>query len=181
MKIPFRLLSLFAAFILISCGNDKKSAEPVQITIETSAEEKVYDSEKNETEFKDPMVAKVFRQYINLKTALINTDSEIAALAGADLMLVYSKMDVNDEMMLALKTLSESKEIEVQRASFVIITAGVEDLLTGALSSGTIYKTYCPMAFNNTGAFWLSSTKEIRNPYFGDKMLKCGRIDSEIQ
>ncbi|MBT7306171.1 MAG: DUF3347 domain-containing protein, partial [Bacteroidetes bacterium] len=26
----------------------------------------------------------------------------------------------------------------------------------------------------------LSNSKEIRNPFFGDKMLKCGRIDKEI-
>jgi hypothetical protein len=37
------------------------------------------------------------------------------------------------------------------------------------------------MAFGNTGAHWLSNTKEIQNPYFGDKMLKCGRVDAEIK
>jgi hypothetical protein len=36
------------------------------------------------------------------------------------------------------------------------------------------------MAFNNTGGYWLSNSKEIRNPFFGDKMLKCGRIEKEI-
>ncbi|MFT4674108.1 MAG: hypothetical protein ACI9R6_001009, partial [Saprospiraceae bacterium] len=34
--------------------------------------------------------------------------------------------------------------------------------------------------FNNTGGYWLSNSKEIRNPYFGSKMLKCGRIDKEF-
>jgi hypothetical protein len=53
--------------------------------------------------------------------------------------------------------------------------------MEGALAAGTIYKQYCPMAFSNTGAYWLSESKEIRNPYFGDKMLKCGRIVSEIK
>ena len=32
------------------------------------------------------------------------------------------------------------------------------------------------MAFNNTGAYWLSNSKEIYNPYFGDMMLNCGRV-----
>ena len=50
-----------------------------------------------------------------------------------------------------------------------------------ALQSGTIYKQYCPMAFNNEGAYWLSESKDIMNPYFGDRMLKCGRVDAEIQ
>jgi Cu(I)/Ag(I) efflux system membrane fusion protein len=30
------------------------------------------------------------------------------------------------------------------------------------------------MAEDDSGAFWLSETEEIRNPYFGDMMLKCG-------
>jgi Cu(I)/Ag(I) efflux system membrane fusion protein len=30
------------------------------------------------------------------------------------------------------------------------------------------------MAFDNKGAYWLSETEEIRNPYFGDVMLGCG-------
>jgi hypothetical protein len=30
------------------------------------------------------------------------------------------------------------------------------------------------MAFDDKGAYWLSEMKEIRNPYFGDRMLKCG-------
>jgi len=36
------------------------------------------------------------------------------------------------------------------------------------------YYQYCPMAFDNKGAYWISNETEIRNPYFGEKMLKCG-------
>jgi Cu(I)/Ag(I) efflux system membrane fusion protein len=32
------------------------------------------------------------------------------------------------------------------------------------------------MAFNNKGAYWLSETKEITNPYFGASMLACGEV-----
>jgi hypothetical protein len=37
------------------------------------------------------------------------------------------------------------------------------------------------MAFNNTGAYWLSSDKQVQNPYFGDKMMRCGRVDNAIE
>ena len=33
--------------------------------------------------------------------------------------------------------------------------------------------------FNN-GSFWLSENKEILNPYFGNKMLKCGETKETI-
>jgi len=53
-------------------------------------------------------------------------------------------------------------------------------MLKGAVKSGEVYKQYCPMAFDGKGAFWLSSSEEIRNPYYGDKMLKCGRVEETI-
>ena len=44
----------------------------------------------------------------------------------------------------------------------------------------TVYYQFCPMAFNEKGAFWLSTTKEISNPYFGDQMLTCGEIKETL-
>jgi hypothetical protein len=46
---------------------------------------------------------------------------------------------------------------------------------------GSVYVAYCPMANNNEGANWLSNDKEIKNPYFGDKMLRCGSVMETIQ
>jgi len=37
------------------------------------------------------------------------------------------------------------------------------------------------MANNDKGADWLSSEKEIKNPYFGKSILKCGEITKEIK
>jgi Cu(I)/Ag(I) efflux system membrane fusion protein len=42
------------------------------------------------------------------------------------------------------------------------------------LTRDKTYRAYCPMAFDNKGADWLSETEEIRNPYFGPAMLLCG-------
>ncbi|RYF79677.1 MAG: DUF3347 domain-containing protein, partial [Chitinophagaceae bacterium] len=35
-----------------------------------------------------------------------------------------------------------------------------------------IYLQYCPMK----NASWLSSAKQIRNPYYGSSMLTCGEV-----
>jgi hypothetical protein len=32
------------------------------------------------------------------------------------------------------------------------------------------------MALDNEGADWLALEEQIRNPYFGDKMMKCGLV-----
>ena len=49
------------------------------------------------------------------------------------------------------------------------------------ITSGEVYKQYCPMAFEGKGGYWLSNSKEVRNPYYGDKMLKCGSVQETIQ
>jgi len=43
-----------------------------------------------------------------------------------------------------------------------------------------LYWDYCPMAFDNNGAYWLSFEREIKNPYFGSKMLNCGSVEDSL-
>jgi hypothetical protein len=38
---------------------------------------------------------------------------------------------------------------------------------------------HCPMAFED-GADWLQRGAEIENPYFGEKMFRCGEITELI-
>ena len=40
----------------------------------------------------------------------------------------------------------------------------------------TLYVQKCPMANSNKGAIWISTEKEIKNPYYGDAMLTCGSV-----
>ncbi len=47
----------------------------------------------------------------------------------------------------------------------------------GHASDGPLYRAFCPMAFDNKGAPWLQSDKNIANPYFGAKMPSCGKIE----
>jgi hypothetical protein len=36
------------------------------------------------------------------------------------------------------------------------------------------------MAFDDKGAYWLSAESEIKNPYFGKKMLECGEVTDSL-
>jgi Cu(I)/Ag(I) efflux system membrane fusion protein len=44
------------------------------------------------------------------------------------------------------------------------------------VAEDTLYVQHCPMADNNEGGYWLSRDKDIQNPYFGSKMLRCGSV-----
>ncbi|MEH6679249.1 MAG: DUF3347 domain-containing protein [Sediminicola sp.] len=127
--------------------------------------------------FKDVNVKEIFHHYIHIKTALVNGDSEEAASGAAMLAEVASGQDIRD----SAKSISAGTDIGEQRAAFASLTTSMEHLLSNALRSGEIYKQHCPMAFNNKGASWLSMEKEIKNPYFGEKMLSCGSITETIR
>ncbi len=43
-----------------------------------------------------------------------------------------------------------------------------------------LYVLHCPMAFGQRGAYWLSSTLEVRNPYLSESMLACGDLQETI-
>lgn len=39
---------------------------------------------------------------------------------------------------------------------------------------------YCPMAFDNLGAYWIQKEDSVDNPYFGAEMLLCGEIRQRL-
>ena len=43
-----------------------------------------------------------------------------------------------------------------------------------------LYLVFSPMADQNEGAYWMSYDKEIKNPYFRDKMLNCGELEKHL-
>lgn len=167
---------------LCACGNTtkKEETEPEVVTVDTQQKE-TYEAASTEVEFNDPKIATAYQEYINLKTALVNTDAQKTAKVAMELMTAFANLGVSDEAMTAAQTMAESGDVEAQRKAFVVVTEAVEQMLEGAITSGAVYKQYCPMAFDFEGAFWLSNSKEIYNPYFGDKMLHCGKVDSEIK
>ncbi|TAD94802.1 MAG: DUF3347 domain-containing protein [Bacteroidetes bacterium] len=133
--------------------------------------------------------------YFAVKDALVETDSKTAKYNAGELVATLAKVENNlmtdsqkklwEENVAKLKTdaenIGKTDDVEMQRIHF----EGVSNALFLIISSfkantATVYQQFCPMAFNNKGGAWLSDKKEIRNPYFGDKMLKCGSVKQEF-
>ncbi|MCL6266368.1 DUF3347 domain-containing protein [Flagellimonas myxillae] len=127
--------------------------------------------------FSDDNVSKQFQHYIHVKTALVNSNAE-EAQSGAKML-----MENTDDAALKglLSKISETGDIEAQRTVFSNVTEKMTAIVGASISSGEVYQQFCPMAFNNQGGYWLSTEEEIRNPYFGDKMLKCGKVTETIK
>jgi len=163
-------LILLATATFISCKNEsKKNSEKSSSTNQSQI--------STELAFNDESAKAQFQHYIHIKTALVNANID-EAKSGAK-MLIKNTDDANLKGMLT--KISEASDIETQRAAFSDVTEQMNSIVIEALSSGEVYKQFCPMAFNNQGGYWLSTEKEIRNPYYGDKMLTCGRVTETIK
>ncbi len=77
--------------------------------------------------------------------------------------------------------LTENKaEITLQRENFEALSRAVKNIVVEMGSDRTLYQTYCPMYNDNKGGMWLSASSEVRNPFFGDNMLSCGKVQEVL-
>lgn len=52
---------------------------------------------------------------------------------------------------------------------------------TGVPPGTDVHLAFCPMAFEGRRAEWLQDEHELRNPYFGAAMLRCGEFDPSLE
>ncbi len=77
--------------------------------------------------------------------------------------------------------MANSSEIDAQRAAFVILNKNFIPVVSNMNKiQKPLYIQHCPMADNNLGADWLSSSSEVKNPYYGSAMLSCGEVLKEF-
>jgi hypothetical protein len=169
---------LWLFLFTLSCGGTKEQSVEIN-TPEEIEKTKSETDDRADVSFNDGMVGKVFHNYLEVKMALVNADVPAVQTVAAN--LAESFTDDRAEMKKLSQQMADADAIEKQRALFAEFTVQVEPLIKGALSEGTIYKKFCPMAFDNQGAYWFADVKEIRNPYFGNEMLTCGEIKETIQ
>lgn len=141
----------------------------------------------------------VVSQYLLLKDAFVDSNEQDVEAAAKKTLEVLNKVDMtllkgdahNKWMKLQkpikdnLNGIIQMKGIEMKRSHFSIVSDKLSEAINqfGVHSTETsaLYLEFCPMAFDNKGAFWISGDKEIRNPYFGDKMLSCGEVKQIIK
>lgn len=159
------LLTLGLAVLIASCGPTKteEKAETKEVAKEQSAPQ-----------------SNGISDYMSLKDALVLTDASAAKSAARKLVESATSENWSAAIIEAAGTIANSDDVEAQRTAFKTVTDGLIEALKANDSNDGVYVQYCPMAFDNTGASWLSTSDQIRNPYFGDKMLKCGRVTEEL-
>ena len=153
------------------------------------------DKSKVSSQFKKQLQA-VYDAYLEMKNAFVESSSkQVASNASAikktlqNVNMELLKGDAHMAWMDQLKVInstidaiSKSTDISQQRAEFAAFNeAFYQSIKQFGLHGETAYYQYCPMANSDKGAYWLSETKEIRNPYFGEDMLGCGETRETLE
>ncbi|AZQ62209.1 efflux RND transporter periplasmic adaptor subunit [Flammeovirga pectinis] len=139
---------------------------------------------------------KVYQNYLLVKDAFVASDDkraeEFTITLQKSLNTISMHMLQGDAHMFWMKTspnlkmnlneMVKADNIDTRRRFFVQVSKELSDMIQrfGLSKNEKVYLMYCPMANDDMGASWLSNTKEVLNPYYGDMMLKCGEIKKEI-
>lgn len=211
MKSRSTFLSLLfaaSAYALLSncSGGKKEDATEIHDDHEHEPGEKDHASASTATEANEPQfqvdaafqqqLASVFTEYLSLKDAFVSSDVSKVKSEASSVVQALEKVDVkllsgaahNDwmtylsPMQTSLKEIQSSGDIEAQRKAFSTLSDNLyKSIKAYGLGGKEAFYEYCPMAFNNEGAYWLSDQAQIRNPYFGEKMLTCGEVKEKLK
>ena len=151
------------------------------------------------------LLMNVVSKYYTLKDALVATNATKADTAARELNAASDSLNaflsahnskdnattLNDVLHPFVDTITkqsatipgmDDKKCEQQRMAFGTISSAMFGLLKAAnLEHAGVYHEFCPMAFNEKGAYWLSDESEIKNPYFGKKMIECGEVTDSLK
>jgi len=185
MKHVLKLtMSLTAAILLAACGNEGSTENKKD---NDTANHEGHDMSKNSSAsgkvgLKDDKLNAVYQHYVHLTTALTNGDAAEAKVASNAIEVGIKEVPGGETVTAQAAKITAASDIEAQRVAYSTLSNEFIELVKkSGLSGGELYVDYCPMALNDKGAYWLSSNKEIRNPYFGEKMMTCGEIKETIK
>lgn len=173
-----------------SSGHDHGKLEPSEAAGPGKKDQKINADAKFISQLNE-----MYADYLSLKNALVAGDPAMAKKSASEMSGSLGKVDMNllkgdshekwmevsGTISNAVRQISSSDQIEEQRAAFSPLSNNLYTAVKSfGLTNGPSYWQFCPMAFDNKGAYWLSETEEIRNPYFGDAMLTCGEVRETI-
>jgi membrane fusion protein, copper/silver efflux system len=137
----------------------------------------------------------VLTAYMPLKKHLVEGDFEAAQKALIPLSEAVKKLDDSaltgeaasflrekrPALTEQLESMRDAPDLADLREQFAPLSATLIEVATRlGVSGSTWYVQHCPMALDDEGADWISDVRPILNPYFGDRMLKCGVVKDSL-
>ncbi len=141
-------------------------------------------------------LASVLVPYLKMKDALVASNTKSTSLESKNFSVALKKVDMNllpgeahnnwmkklNVMQRTCTAIQNENDLEKQRALFSDLSNALyTSFKMYAVNDLHAYYQYCPMAFDNKGAYWISRDEEISNPYFGEQMLRCGETKENLK
>lgn len=122
-----------------------------------------------------------------LKAAIAAVQRAAKAVAAVDMQALPPEahaawMRELPSLQKALSDIEGAKDITAARSGFSLFSDEMARLVRmfSLAAQRPVHVLQCPMAFNNRGATWLQLDTEVRNPYFGAAMFRCGDVRETI-
>ncbi|MFD0863959.1 DUF3347 domain-containing protein [Sungkyunkwania multivorans] len=178
---------LLIASVSISCkgGNKTESSKTLDNQMQKETEQ-MTNSDNQESK-----AEAILSDYFNLKDALVNDDNARAKDLGNTLAQSLKSFDASSYSESEKSDLKEiiedatehaehigESDIKHQREHFKTLSKDVTDMVAITGTDKKLYEQFCPMY--DGGTVWLSMSEDIKNPYYGSKMLTCGKVQKEI-
>ena len=205
MKKTILIISAITAIAVISCNSNSSSKEsntgmnhdsmPMPMQQNTQPDKDIKMVAATFTSV-DPAVASYIKtlvtDYLGVKNALVNSNETEAATASGKMYEAMKSFDksllsagqkkVYDDIESDLKEHAEhisKSKIDHQREHFATMSKDMYDMVKAFGAGMMLYHDHCPMY--NDGSMWLSETKDIKNPFYGDKMMTCGSVEEMMK
>ncbi len=138
----------------------------------------------------------VYNAYFGLQMALAGDDlaaakkafaDVIGAIKGVDMELFHGEM--HQQWMKYAGDITkdaapgkDAADIAAARDAFYHVSATMIEMEQsfGHSDKRNYYLTFCPMARDNQGAFWLQTVDTVYNSFYGSMMLRCGSIKDTL-
>lgn len=193
-KYSFIVAIVLSAIALTACNSNSNSINQKEradsVTTKTSGNKDTIMAMNNA-----PMKG-VVTAYLQIKNGLVNDNGNDAASGGKAMMAAINNLNISLFTDVQKKTYNDMQDdlkenaehiggnggkIAHQREHFDMLSQDMYDLVKTFNAGEHLYKDYCPTYNDKKGAFWISETKEIKNPYLGKEMPTCGEMKEEIK
>jgi Cu(I)/Ag(I) efflux system membrane fusion protein len=177
----------------VAAGHDHSETGSVRMA---TAEERPYEAGTAERldDCEEALVAlaPVYDAYFDVQMALAKDNLDQAneaygtlaeLIKDVDMSLFEGKaherwMDISEELVEAANIGNSAGSIVGARDAFFKLSLATIEMhdTFGHASDDPFYLTYCPMARDNAGAYWLQQEDIVWNSFYGETMLRCGEI-----
>ena len=127
------------------------------------------------------VAVKIWKPYLTLQQALVEDDLPAAKTHLQSLMKVTGHEGELPDLlhkMLEADSLDALRKPHFETLSNALIAAAKANPDS---FDGDLFIMHCPMVYGKQGADWLQGDDKLLNPYFGARMLRCGKMKVNLK